>query len=273
MRKKLSLLLVMALALAFVGLVAGNALAVHTECHDGADNDGDSLIDFPADPGCDSEDDFHEAGGDVVGVQPSCRASAVRVLNLLTAITLEPFVANDQGVPCVSEDASFLPPTTIGPVAAAVLTARTEALPTGAVAAASAANVGLSPPGIGATAALAFAVSDCSGPTPAFAGESIVVGLFGLGGPILIPPGHTDIPLGPLGTLHLNEEIVEPNRITVRAIWFESATPLVDEIVVAEAIADCELGTVPPTHTPTPTPTHTGPPPSPSPAPTQTSRD
>jgi hypothetical protein len=273
MRKSFALFFVIALAMTFVGLAAISAVATHTECHDDLDNDGDGLIDFdggPAgeapDPDCTSADDFHESGTGATptptgGVTPSCRASAVRVENLL-GITIEPFVANDQRVPCTDEDASLIPPTTtIGPVAASALTAETQTFPGGGVAGASAANVGLAPPGLGATAALAFASADCSGATPVFTGESIVVGVFGVpGGPILIPPGHMDIPIPLVGTLHLNEEIVEPDRITVRAIWLESTNPLVDSVVVGEAIADCEIAPGPtPTHTPSPTPTHTGP--------------
>jgi hypothetical protein len=38
------------------------------ECSDGVDNDGDGLIDFPADPGCDSADDDDERNQCVDGV-------------------------------------------------------------------------------------------------------------------------------------------------------------------------------------------------------------
>jgi hypothetical protein len=61
---------------------------------------------------------------------------------------------------------------------------------------------------------------------------------------IVTPEGHQDIPIPLVGTLHLNETIVEPNRIAQRAVWLESdLNPLVPDVIVGEAVADCEAGT------------------------------
>src|SRR5690606_36034198 len=46
-----------------VGGLACGSLAAAPECSDGADNDGDGLVDFPDDPGCESADDDSELDG------------------------------------------------------------------------------------------------------------------------------------------------------------------------------------------------------------------
>ena len=163
---------------------------------------------------------------------PSCRASAVRV----ELLQLEPWVANDQNVPCVAEETGLIPPTTIGPVGAAVLFARTRVTGTGGDAFAGAAVVTIGT-AIAAQAANASAEADCSGDAPSFTSSSTVVGLTIGGQPIDVPPGHFEIAIPLVGTLHLNETISTPTSVTQRAIWLDS--PILDDIVVGEAEADC----------------------------------
>lgn len=55
----------MAVLLIFVILVvsvmmAENSYASHARCHDSIDNDNDTFIDYPADPGCWGYSDDHE---------------------------------------------------------------------------------------------------------------------------------------------------------------------------------------------------------------------
>jgi hypothetical protein len=55
------LLLVAVAAMAVVAVPAGATHSqFHPDCHDGIDNDGDGLIDYPADPGCTSLTDEDE---------------------------------------------------------------------------------------------------------------------------------------------------------------------------------------------------------------------
>jgi hypothetical protein len=51
----------------------GNAVIPVPQCRDGADNDGDGLIDHPADPGCSNPDDNNETNNAPV---PQCRDGA-----------------------------------------------------------------------------------------------------------------------------------------------------------------------------------------------------
>jgi hypothetical protein len=62
MRKFFSIFLVLAMSMLMLGSLAGTASAAVAECFDGVDNDRDGLVDFPADPQCDSRSDDSEVG-------------------------------------------------------------------------------------------------------------------------------------------------------------------------------------------------------------------
>jgi hypothetical protein len=160
----------------------------------------------------------------------SCRASAARV----ELLQLEPWVANDKNVPCEADESSLITLPANPLLGAAVLFAFTDIDADGWEAHAGAAAVAIFPAGIAAQAATASAEGNCE---DGFTSSSRVVGLTIGGTPIDVPPGHFEIALGPLGTLHLNETITTPTSVTQRAIWYEG--PL-DDIVVGEAQVDCE---------------------------------
>ena len=57
------------------------------QCDDGIDNDGDGLIDYPADPGCTSSSDDDETGG---GIMPQCMDSVDNDSDGLTDYPADP---------------------------------------------------------------------------------------------------------------------------------------------------------------------------------------
>jgi hypothetical protein len=241
MRKLFMVFLVMALAAFGVITLAGPAAATHTECHDGIDNDGNGLIDFPQDPGCSSIDDFHEEG---FVPQPrgqfSCRASAIRVSGLILIGTIEPFVANAPVIPCKAENDSLLSPVTVGPVSAAAVEAVTAVIPgfgAGSFARVVGANVGVGP-GIFAEVLRANASVTCSGGSPVLGSESQVTRLIIGSAVVAVPPGHFHITIPGVGTLHLNETITGPNSVVRRALWLATPSALLPDVVIAEAHAD-----------------------------------
>lgn len=171
----------------------------------------------------------------------SCRASAARAIiaTPLPGLTLEPFVANAPDAPCVTDSAEVLSPTTVGPVTAAAvyagtqLTAGKDARSQAAVA--SAAVAAAPAVAIAAEVLNAAARYECVNGQPRSSSSSQVVGLTINGTAVNVPDGPLTIDLGPVGVLHLNQTVSEPNRVTQRAFYLDTA--LLD-VVIAEAIAD-----------------------------------
>lgn len=240
MRRFFSVFLVVAVALAGLIALSAPAGATHTECHDGIDNDGNGAADFPADPGCTSIDDPHELGGVIGGGEFSCRASAIRVSGLILVGTLEPFVANDQVVPCESDNDSLLSPGIgVGPVSAAAVEAITAAGPNGvgAFARVVGASVGIGP-GIGAEVLRANASVTCVNGNPVLGSDSKVARLIiGNSTPVDIK-AHQHIVIPLVGTLHLNHTSTTPNSVTRRALWLATPSAALPDVVIAEAHAD-----------------------------------
>jgi hypothetical protein len=210
-------------------------------CSDGVDNDGDNLVDFPADPGCVDAADFHEEPANHPTGAFSCRASAARVAGLPGLPTIEPFVANEPVVPCAADDGSLIGRTAIGPVGVAALFAFTEPGRRGgweAHAGVTAAAILLGP-GIGAQVVNSSAYVKCVAGAPVLSSSSKVTNLVIGGVPVLnLPPGHAHIVVPDVGTLHLNETISGPGSVTRRALWLETPSALLPEVVVAESHAD-----------------------------------
>lgn len=176
----------------------------------------------------------------------TCRASVVRVVGEgpLAGLAFEPIVANAQNDPCVAEEAGIgriTLPADLGEVS--VLFAQTETTRgQNASSRAGVADVVITVPGapvITVEVLTAEAAATCPGPE--FSGGSTVVGLTIGGVAVEVPAGHTDISLGPVGTLHLNEstttttEDPAAGRTERQALFLD--TNLVD-IVIAEAVAD-----------------------------------
>jgi hypothetical protein len=163
-----------------------------------------------------------------------CRASAARVA--LLGIFLEPSVANPQGVPCRT-DADTLLTLPVNPLAnASVGTAFTTSgeRATTFVAFAGVPSIGLAVTGLQSTAG-----SDCvDGATPTSFGRSSIASVKIGNQTLLNVKQPVTIPLGPLGTLYLNQRIKNQNgqsSTTIqRAVHLE--TPL-GSVTLAEAIA------------------------------------
>ena len=174
----------------------------------------------------------------------TCRASLVRVVGegpLAPLGTIEPVVANEQNNPCTTENAGLLNnlelPADLGVVSLLYARTNNQSGQRG-TAAAGVADVLLTVPNlpvIRVEVLTAEAAATCTNGQPGFTSRSRVVGLNIGGTDIAIPPGHTDIPLGPLGMLHLNETITGDNSITQRALWLDTT---VADVIIAEAIAD-----------------------------------
>jgi len=184
----------------------------------------------------------------------TCRASAVRVdpdgpLNPLPVI--EPIVANGQNNPCVAQNSGVLNDFAIpgGLGNASVLFAQT-ATGAGSQAQAGVADVTITVPGAPVIRAEVLTSQANAGacttgdPTPpALTGSSTIAKLT-VGGTVIEPikGPQQPIPLGPAGTLFLNQTTTSASTpggandtITQRALFLD--TPLVD-VVIAEAIAD-----------------------------------
>jgi hypothetical protein len=243
MRKLLVVVLVLALAAGFAGV----AVAQVPACSDGIDNDGDGLVDFPNDPGCDSPMDFHEEPVNLPPRGDSCRASALRVTGkgpLSFLGTIEPFVANDPKAPCKAEEGGLVSDAFIplgkGGVAVSVLDAETTDAVVGSeasVALVIVANPVDGKPLLAAAVLFSQAQANCESTGEIFSGFSEVLAVQIGKNLIEVPPGHTDIPLGPLGTVHLNETLnPTPLEQVQRALWVD--TPLV-EVVAGESAVDC----------------------------------
>lgn len=173
----------------------------------------------------------------------SCRASAVRVSVL---VNLEPFVANPQDKPCADDSKGLLTPTTIGPVTAAALNAKTDADPGGQPGARADSEVvgarisSTLIPLITADVLRTHAKVRCVNGQPSFSSSSEVVNLRVGGTVIAVPPNDepftVPIPLG-LGTLYGNEKVTSSNRITRRALRLDT---LLLDVVLAESTANVE---------------------------------
>ena len=208
----------------------------------------------------------------------TCRASALRIQDneLIAALAdlgllenpFEPFVANEDGDPCEADGGDDIfdtfPETddalidqelggeapAPGSLRVRVLYAETEDDP-GATARSGVANVVIMQ-GVGPTATELLAVEvltseatgRCEGGTPVLAGDSNVVSLRVMGEttPLDDPGDEVEIPLGPIGTLWINEEVegTTPDGgtfLTRRALHLDTDTPAGD-VIIAESTVD-----------------------------------
>lgn len=236
------------------------------QCSDGIDNDGDTKIDAD-DPGChtdgdstnpdsydpNDDDEVDENGGGDGAF--SCRASTLRlegsaVLGAILGDPFEPFVANADNDPCMTEDggspiAGEAPDNDFGTGYLKALFAETDDSE-GADATAGVAEVHFEgePGFITATAVSSSAQGRCVGGQPELTGESTIATLDLNGNAIVVPPDgeHVEIPLDPLATLHLNyQEVSEDGKtLTVRALWLDAGElePASGDVIVGESIVD-----------------------------------
>jgi hypothetical protein len=192
----------------------------------------------------------------------SCRASAARLRTSspLPSALVEPVVANDPDVPCRDDSAELPSSTTLGPLSAQAMRATTKngtqgsasASVTGATLDLMGAstitlpivNLPVNLPALGlltvkAESLSAEAAYTCQGTTPVASSSSKVGRITVNGIPIELPSGGApvDVNLGNLATLHLNQTVVEPGKVTRRAFFLESAL-LGIHVVLAEAVAD-----------------------------------
>ncbi len=182
----------------------------------------------------------------------SCRASAARVALAGGVPAIEPFVANKADSPCKTDSADVLTPTTIGPLMAnAVNVSTTQRPPTlttaplqngdNATASSTVTNPTLTLGAlvVHADVLTAQAAYTCQNGTPMASNSGQVAGLTINGQSITVPPGNPPnqtVPLGPLGSLVLNQvDTSQPGRITRRAVAL--TTPL-GTVVISEATAD-----------------------------------
>lgn len=174
----------------------------------------------------------------------TCRASALRV-ELVTGQVIEPFVANDGEEVCMTDDGSLLNETfAAAPGALTVKVLSAETMERGHAESAVVDVIIEDAAGetvLRATVLHSQAEASCGPGGPTLESESRIVRVVLPDGTVIEDPGaHTDIPLGPLGTAHLNHDQREATDdgevLTRRALWLE-ATP-VGEVVVAEAVAD-----------------------------------
>jgi hypothetical protein len=229
-----------------------DATAPKPQCSDGVDNADpeDTLVDA-ADPGCHTDgnagnsgsydpndnDETDQGGG---GATLTCRASTLRVenspLNDLLGDPFEPFVANDGDGVCKSEAAGVIDETVGDPALGFLHIALLQATTTAPGSAASGVLRVAIQDGTGATVISADVLTaDGTASCAAFDSSSRVVGLNIMGTPIEVSD-ETDIPLGPLGTLHLNYQDTTADQETQRALFLEGS-PLGD-VIVAETVVD-----------------------------------
>ena len=170
----------------------------------------------------------------------TCRASAARAEVPSLKIDVEPVRANAPGTPCTSQSASTVAQTTIGPVTADAVGAFTSRTATVASALASVSNpkVDLGGLVVEAQAVDASATATCTNGASKLTGASRVVGLTINGQSVQVPPGDApvDIPLGPLGTVSLNQQTTDAARGTITRRAIAITTPLAD-VTLAEAVA------------------------------------
>lgn len=176
-----------------------------------------------------------------VGISPSCRGSVARIERLLGQ-TIEPFVANGPGDPCVAARSGLIPETTVGPLTFVVAATQTFFDPPTKNARAQAAVLGVAigapTPPIAALAVFSTANAVCDF-SSSFVGSSVVVGLSIAGNPIVVPPGHSHITIPGLATLHLNHVEYAADSVTARSIWLDLGPAALPDVIVAESHADC----------------------------------
>jgi hypothetical protein len=176
-----------------------------------------------------------------LAADPSCRASALRVLSAGAgpAAAVEPVRANAAGTPCTAQSASALAPTSFSGVSADALSAETAitAGPTlGAAASATLPVVTVGGLTVGVQEARASVLARCDDGVTQFAGSSRVTGLVVNGQSVTLP--RNDEPftqdLGPLGVVRANERVEAGGVHTRRALVIDTPTT---DVVIAEAIA------------------------------------
>lgn len=175
----------------------------------------------------------------------SCRASAARISNLPGNLlgTIEPFVANKADKPCRADSEDLIVPTSIGGSlltvnAINVATKVTDLVEAGGSSTVTNPTVNLGNGALVVHADVIDAVAGyaCVKGAPMAETSGHVVNLVINGHAITIPPGiNTKIPLGPLGSLTLNEVDTTSTTVTRRAI--DLVTPL-GTVVLSEATAD-----------------------------------
>jgi hypothetical protein len=178
----------------------------------------------------------------------SCRASAARA-GALGNLSVEPVIANSADQPCVPDSRRVLTPTSIaGLVTVNALSAATATPEMGVSANASVTSPSINLPGLAISANVlsASAAYACHAGQAVPAGFSQVVGLTVNGTAISVPAGNqpVTVPLGPLGSLVLNQTVQDSSSLTQRALAL--TTPLAT-VVLAEATVDqsgspCALG-------------------------------
>lgn len=182
----------------------------------------------------------------------SCRGSAAR-LNLLSAIVIEPSVANPPEAPCTTDADTLLgiDLSALGiSLNTGVLIADTESGDAPVNSEGTAVGVDLSLGlllnirHITADVLTAEARVESEGGVCKLAGRSEVASAVIDGTPISLLNDPMDIDLG-IATVHLNATILEPTRIVQRALWIQVLdTSLIgaNDIVIGEAIANFDGG-------------------------------
>lgn len=171
----------------------------------------------------------------------SCRASALRAEG---PVVSEPVVANDPDVPC-QDSAAVLAKLLLPEVTATALAAETKftdpGLKDGTVASAFAlaGEAGISAlvdaRVLVSQAQVSSVAQGCELRSFSFVGSATVAGV-----EVQLGDGHQQVEIPGIGTVHFNATLWEDDRVTQRALWFESANPLVKDLVVAEASAAFE---------------------------------
>ena len=231
------------------------------ECSDDVDNDDpeDTVAD-EADPGCHTDgdagnpdsydpDDDDETDEAAEG-NFTCRASAYRLEGtpfnvIVDEDPYEPVVANDAEDPCATESDAEIDESVggaPGSVSSTGLFADTDESGTaeaGAADAAIADSLGVTVLGAENLSANAEAGCDADG-NPTLTGSSFVGTVTLFGESEAVGTEHEEIEIPGVGTLHLNETIVEDTgdgeRLTQRAFWLE--TEDAGDIIFGEAVAD-----------------------------------
>jgi hypothetical protein len=194
----------------------------------------------------------------------SCRASAARVSTPappaplpLPPGVIEPFVANGGESPCTSEKSDVLEPTEIGPLAKVdAVHAATTASPAtpapagqGATSTTSVTNPSITLPGLTIRAQVleATATATCRAGSPQLGSSGRVVTLTINDQTQTIPAqDNMPIPIGPLGTLILNQvDTSQPGTLVRRALYLQTpiATIAIAEAKVATAGTACAAAT------------------------------
>ena len=158
----------------------------------------------------------------------------------LPGLTLEPFVANRAGDPCVAENTGLLNDADlVGLGTASGAFARTGVSATQSTAEAGVADVILGVAGqtLRARVLTSQATASCAAGQPRLTGSSQVVSLTINGQDVEIPADNAaaDLVVAEGIVLHLNQTVTTTDQVTQRALFLE--TPLLD-VVVAEAVAD-----------------------------------